>query len=137
MGTAIVNLDLLIPEKKVLILDGKEINYSVITSGIALKFIEMKDRLIDLADDVKKDDNKAKDSFNTSAEICALVTSAQYEEMTKEWLLEHTVLLQLKKLIELITEGIMASLESFNSDGATSKEEESINDAEIKKKEEK
>ncbi len=110
------DLDKLKPEPIMVKLGGKEIDISFVPSGVALEMMRIREKLEALtgsSDKLKKIEEgggEAQQSFLLAAEICALLTKAQYEEMDREWLLNNTNVQQLKVLIELITNSVFESL---------------------------
>ena len=110
------DLDILRPQAEYVILASKKIDISFIPSGVAIDIISMRqkmERLTDTPEKIKKLEEGGKEaieSFEIAAELCAKITECQYKEMTKEWLLEKTSIIQLQKLIEYITEAVSKSL---------------------------
>ena len=108
MGKAkIHDLDVLRPPKEFVRLGGNDIDISFIPSGVAIDVMSMQDELASIQGET---DAVAKDRFGLVAELCAKITENQYPDMDKTWLLKNTDVLQLKRLIELISEGITKSL---------------------------
>ena len=116
------DLDVLRPKPEFVKLGGKEIDISFIPSGIALEIMGMQSELTGLTNtaekvaEIKAGGDGALKSFEITAEICAKITEAQHKEMTKEWLLKNTDVLQLKALIEYITQAMLGSLEAGGID---------------------
>ena len=112
------DLDILRPEPEYVKLGGHDIDISFIPSGIALDIMNMRGDLEGLTDTpekikkIERGGEAAKKTFEITAEICAKITEAQYEEMNKDWLLKHTSVVQLKSLIEHITQAMYKSLEA-------------------------
>ena len=107
------DLDILRPPQEVVRLGGKDIDISFIPSGVAIDVMSMQDQL---ADTTGNDDELSKQRFELVAELCAKITENQHEHMDKIWLLKNTDILQLKRLIELISSGITKSLENVGVD---------------------
>jgi hypothetical protein len=113
----IYDLDVLRPAKKLIRLGGKTIDISFIPSGKAIAVLQLKEQLDELTNTDKKleavetDNAIAVKSFNLAAEICSMFTSNEHAEMDKEWLLQNTDVIQLKRLIELVVETVYKSLE--------------------------
>ncbi len=116
------DLDVLRPKPEFVKLGGYQIDISFIPSGIALEIMSLKSELTDLTDTPEKVAKiesggiEAIKSFDITAEVCAKITETQHKEMTKEWLLKNTDMLQLKSLIEYITQAMLSSLEAGGID---------------------
>ena len=116
------DLDILRPKPEYIKLGGKEIDISFIPSGIALEIMGLRGTLENLTNTAEKvaeieaGGEGALKSFEITAEICAKITATQHKEMTKEWLLKNTDVLQLKALIEYITQAMLGSLEAGGID---------------------
>ena len=116
------DLDVLRPKPEFVKLGGHDIDISFIPSGIALEIMALRSELVDLTDTPEKvaeieDGGPATvKTFDLTAEICAKITEVQHKEMTKEWLLKNTDVVQLRALIEYITEAMLGSLEAGGVD---------------------
>ena len=112
------DLDVLRPRPEYVRLGGKDIDISFVPSGVALDIMGLQTELQELTDTpeklaaVKAGGGAAKRSFEIAAELCAAITSAQHEDMTKEWLLRNTDVLQIKALMEHVTRAVFKSLEN-------------------------
>ena len=110
------DLDVLRPKAEYVKLAGKKIDISYIPSGVALDIMDLRQQLEDLSntqeklDKIEEGGEEAKKSFEIAAELCSLITKAQYPEMDKQWLLKNTSIVQLKSLIELVTESVFKSI---------------------------
>jgi len=107
------DLDVLRPPKEFVRLGGNDIDISFIPSGVAIDVMSMQDELAAIEGETEA---VSKARFELVAELCAKITENQFPEMTKKWLLQNTDVLQLKRLIELISEGITKSLASVGVD---------------------
>lgn len=115
----ILDLDVLKPPARYILLSGKKLDIAFIPSGIALEVMARQNELMDLASEenlaeIAKGGEVARSSFDIAAEICALITSAQDPEVNKEYLLNHTNIQQLNALISAVTSGVFASLSSMD-----------------------
>ena len=63
------------------------------------------------------------EAFRASAELCEVVLIHHNEKYTKEFLLEKTTLPQLTKLISIVSDAIMGSMDSGVSNSGKVKEE--------------
>lgn len=112
------DLDVLRPRPEYVRLGGKDIDISFVPSGVALDIMGLQTELQELTDTpeklaaVKAGGGAAKRSFEIAAELCAAITSAQQPDMTKEWLLKNTDVLQIKALMEHVTRAVFKSLEN-------------------------
>ena len=107
------DLDVLRPPQEFVRLGGNDIDISFIPSGVAIDVMSMQDQLTAIQGET---DDISKERFALVAELCAKITENQYPKMDKAWLLKNTDVLQLKRLIELISEGITKSLASVGVD---------------------
>jgi hypothetical protein len=110
------DLDILRPEAEFVVLGKKKIDISFVPSGVALDIMKLREELEGLADTpekIKKIEAGGKEavrSFDITAEVCSKITQNQHSEMTKEWLLKNTSVVQLKALVEHITTAVFKSL---------------------------
>ncbi|MBU8733434.1 hypothetical protein KM915_25820 [Cytobacillus oceanisediminis] len=94
MAQEILDLDKLIPDKRIVKLAGKEIDVSKIPSEVTIEMAAKQDEM-------KSGTNKSFDMvFETAIKICN--ASNQDEPITKEWLIKNTTLDQLLALMEFI-----------------------------------
>ncbi len=118
----VYDLDILRPAPEYVLLGGKKIDISFVPSGIAIDIMAIQQELEDLTgtpEKLKKIEaggQEAIESFQLAASICAKITGAQHKDMTKEWLLKNTNVVQLKQLIEHITNAVSKSLESIEGE---------------------
>lgn len=118
----VYDLDILRPTPEYVLLGGKRIDISFVPSGIAIDIMAMQQKLQDLTstpDKLKKIEAGGKaaiESFQVAASICAKITESQHKDMTKEWLLKNTNVVQLKQLIEHITNAVSKSLEGIEGE---------------------
>ena len=120
------DLDILRPAPEYVKLAGKEIDISFIPSGIAIDITNLEDRLHELVGTKEKMEEGeaggkgAEKAFDLSAELCAVITSSQHKEMTKDWLLKNTNVWQLRRLMDFISKAVYASLD-LAKDGKSKK----------------
>ncbi len=118
----VYDLDILRPAPEYVLLGGKKIDISFVPSGIAIDIMAMQQELQDLTGTPEKlrkieaGGKEAIESFQVAASICAKITGTQHKDMTKEWLLKNTNVVQLKQLIEHITNAVSKSLESIEGE---------------------
>ncbi|KKL19906.1 hypothetical protein LCGC14_2460790 [marine sediment metagenome] len=118
----VYDLDILRPTPEYVLLGGKKIDISFVPSGIAIDIMAMQQELQDLTGTPEKlrkieaGGKEAIESFQVAASICAKITGTQHKDMTKEWLLKNTNVVQLKQLIEHITNAVSKSLESIEGE---------------------
>ena len=116
------DLDILRPSPEYIVLAKKKLDISFIPSGIAIDIMDMRQKMEKLTDTpakLKKIEAGGKEaihSFHIAAGICAKITESQHEEMTKEWLLKNTNVMQLKVLIEHVTNAVFKSLEGMDGE---------------------
>lgn len=112
----IQDLDVLRPTPEYVRLGGKDIDISFVPAGVAIDILGLQDQMTELAgsDDAVERLTKDRDAslrlFDLQAEYCAKLTSAQFPEMDKDWLLKHTSVRQLKILIARVTSAVTRSL---------------------------
>lgn len=118
----IYDLDVLRPKPEYIKLGGRNIDISFIPSGVALEIMTMQEKLRKLTDTpekmskIKGGGREAFDSFEISADLCAKITSCQYQEMTKEWLLKNTSVRQLRKLMDFVADAVYKSLRGMEEE---------------------
>jgi len=120
------DLDILRPAPEYVRLGGHDIDISFIPSGIAIDITNLEEKLSELTGtdekmkEVDAGGEAAVRAFEVSAELCAVITSNQYEEMTKEWLLKNTNVWQLRRLMDYISQAVYRSLD-LAKDGKSKK----------------
>jgi len=117
------DLDVLRPQPEYVQLAGKKINIAGIPSGIAVDIIGLHGKLLDLAgspEKLKKIEagEDAEKSFEVAAELCGVITRAQHKEMTKDWLLKNTDIVQLVALMNYIIKAVQRSLGGVEDEDA-------------------
>ena len=112
----IQDLDILRPPPEYVRLGGKDIDISFVPAGVAIDILSLQDQMTELAgtdeavERLTKDREASLRLFSLQAEYCAKLTSAQFPEMDKDWLLKHTSVRQLKILIARVTAAVTRSL---------------------------
>ncbi len=116
------DLDVLRAQPEYVKLGGKKIDISFIPAGVAMDMMTLQEELSKLTDTPEKMKKVAaggKAAFRTfeiAAELCAAITSCQYPDMDKDWLLKNTDVLQIKALVEYVTTAVSDSLDSAEDD---------------------
>jgi len=64
-----------------------------------------------------KNEEVGREMFELSVDMCAELIGYQYEELTVEWLKVHTNIQQLTKLIEIVMNSVLKSMESISLEG--------------------
>jgi len=121
MGNPIVHdLDILRPPSVYVKLGGKKIDIGFIPSGIAVDIMKLQSELTGLTDSPEKlkqvaeGGEEAQRGFEIAAELCAAITRNQYPEMDKEWLMKNTDIVQIKALMDHITQAVFRNLQSVD-----------------------
>ena len=118
----VYDLDVFRPSPEYIVLASKKIDISFIPSGIAIDIMGMRQEMEKLTDSpaklkkIEAGGKEAIQSFQIAAGICARITESQHKEMTKEWLLKNTNVMQLKVLIERVTNAVFKSLEGMEGE---------------------
>ena len=106
----IIDLDILRPAKKILKLNGKEIDVSFIPTAITFDIDNM---LSDLSKiplkEIEKGGEACKKSFDISIKICSTFCENSYPEMNYDWFAKNTSAPQLNVFIQEIRSALMAS----------------------------
>lgn len=108
------------PKAELIQLGGNVIDISFIPSGIAMDMMGLQDEINKMIDTPEKlerlrkgeAETDARRTFDLSAELCAKITSCQFPEMDKAWLLKNTSVGQLKVLMDRVTRAVYRSLET-------------------------
>ncbi len=123
MGEPIVHdLDVLRPKPEYVLLGGKQIDISFIPAGVAMDMMALQQELNKLVNTPEKlrkvaaGGKEAQRTFEIATDLCAAITSSQYPEMDKAWLLKNTDALQIKALVEYVTSAVSRSLEGAEDD---------------------
>ena len=109
----VLDLDVLRPEAKVVKLAGKKIDVSYIPCGITfdLNDLIVASAGLDMAE-VKKGGAEAKKGFDIALQMCALLCSVKYPDLTLEWFRANTSPAQILALSNVIKATLTSSLES-------------------------
>lgn len=115
------DLDILRPPPEYVVLAGKKIDISFVPSGVALDISRVLRKLQEL--DVSADnlDETAEEGVEIMADLCALITAKQQSDMTRDWLLANTNSMQLRALMERITDAMNRSIEGMREGEASKK----------------
>ena len=97
MGEIIKDFDKIVPEKRVAILAGEEIDVSKIPTRVTIELAKLKDRKDELSDDVK--------GFEKTLEIIALACKSN-PKINADFLIDNTDFEQLMDFIDFILEPI-------------------------------
>ena len=119
------DLDILRPPPEYVRLGGHDIDISFIPSGIAIDVTNLEIELREMMESkekIQEDDEAASKTFDMLAELCSRITRFQHEEMTKEWILKNTDIVQLNQLMLLIIQGVRKSL-NLSEDEETKKQQ--------------
>lgn len=123
MKTPVIqDLDILRPPPEYVRLGGKDIDISFVPAGVAIDILGLQDQMTELAGTEAKVERLVNNReasirlFDLQAEYCAKLTSAQFPEMDKQWLLKHTTIRQLKILINRVTLAVTRSLAAVEDD---------------------
>ena len=122
--SVIHDLDILRPKPEYVRLAEHDIDVSFIPSGVAMDIMAMQQKLIELvgtSDKAKKIEaggDEARQTFEIAADLCASITESQFPEMNKEWLLRNTDVVQLKSLMDYVTQAVSRSLEGVEDTAA-------------------
>jgi hypothetical protein len=103
--TVILDLDTLIPEKRIIKLAGKEIDVSMIPSRVMLKVIKKLDVFAEMGE------NLSDDSFFEIADIAVDICKRSFPEITVEWLIDNTDIIQLIELLQFIVSPLRSKIE--------------------------
>jgi hypothetical protein len=103
--TVILDLDTLIPEKRIIKLVGKEIDVSMIPSRVMLKVIKKLDVFAEMGE------NLSDDSFFEIADIAVEICKRSFPEITVEWLIDNTDIIQLIELLQFIVSPLRSKIE--------------------------
>ena len=120
------DLDILRPVPEYVRLGGHDIDISFIPSGIAIDITNLEEELNELVgtkekmEEVEAGGEAAAKAFELSAQLCAVITSSQHKEMTKDWLLKNTNVWQLRRLMDFISKAVYRSLD-LAKDGKSKK----------------
>ena len=115
------DLDTLRPPPEYVILAGKKIDISFVPSGVALDISRVLRKLQALDVSEENVDETAEEGVEIMADLCALITVKQQSEMTKDWLLANTSSIQLRALMERITDAMNRSIEGMREGEASKK----------------
>ena len=121
MPENVIDLDVLRPEKKIVKLNGKEIDVSFIPCAITFDLDELVKKLQKL--DQKKlehDVVEQKKAFDITIKMCSIYCKWKYPEMTEEWFRENTSPGQLYSFSTVIRTSLIAAyagIEEYGKNG--------------------
>ena len=116
-NSIIADLDTLRPKSEYVKLGGNDIDISFVPSGVAIDLLGLKKELDDLAVEKDKNPVSEKKAFELVADMCAMITEAQYPDMTKKWLMKNTTINQLYALMMHVYRGVNESLGVDDEEG--------------------
>jgi len=88
----ILDLDKLVPEQRILRLNGKDIDVSKIPSRVMLDIIKNKDKM----------EEGGGTDFETTVDLAVKICKPSFPEITKDWLYDNTDFTQLMGLLEFV-----------------------------------
>ena len=115
------DLDILRPPPEYVVLAGKKIDISFVPSGVALDISRVLRKLQSLNVSEENLEETAEEGVEIMADLCALITVKQQPEMTRDWLLANTSSMQLRALMERITDAMNRSIEGMQENAASKK----------------
>lgn len=111
MNDSVLDLDILAPPKKIVVLNGNEIDLSFIPVGILFDIDEIVGR-INALDFVKMQNNdisELRKAIDASISLCAVFCSVEYPEMDESWFRRKATNQQIEALAKeirtLLTKG--------------------------------
>ena len=116
MPNNILDLDKIIPDKRIIKLAGKEIDVSVIPTRVSLEIIKNAEKFKDLT-------NNADDTlFDMVLDLTVKVIKPSFPEVSRDWLLDNTKdLFQLQKLLEFVLEPLQQQFGDQGNQSDTTK----------------
>lgn len=106
----IIDLDILRPAKKILKLDGKEIDVSFVPTAITFDIDKMMNELAKIPlKEIEKGGEQSKKAFDISAKICSIFCENTNPEMDYDWFCKNTSAPQVNVFINEIKQALIAS----------------------------
>lgn len=104
----VIDLDILKPEKRIIILNKKEIDVSFIPCAITFELDDLVQQLQNLDGEKVRNNDKSeiKKAFEISIAICSTYTKHQYPEMTSDWFMHNTNPHQVETFVSRIKEAL-------------------------------
>ena len=115
------DLDILRPPPEYVVLAGKKIDISFVPSGVAVDISNVLRRLQEVNINPDDLDESAEEGVEIMAELCALITKKQHPDMDANWLLVNTNSVQLRLLMEHITDAMNRSIASIKENESSKK----------------
>ena len=110
MTNEIIDLDILRPTKKILKLDGKEIDVSFIPTAITFDIDDMLRELRSISKkEIEKGKEECRKAFDLSIKICVAFTENSYPEMDYDWFCKNTTAPQVSAFIKEIESALVSS----------------------------
>jgi hypothetical protein len=114
----IIDLDILKPAKKILKLNGKEIDVSFIPTAITFDIDTMLSELRNISKkEIEKGEEECKKAFDLSIRICVSFAENSYTEMDYDWFSKNTTAPQINAFIKAIEEALVASYKGVSDYG--------------------
>jgi len=125
MEQNIIDLDILRPEPRYVILAKKKIDVSFLPCGILFDINEKMNQLATVSggeiEEIRKGGDVARKSYEMAIEICAIFCGVQHELMTKEWFRKNVSAEQVNMLLEEIRKLLEKELAAAVEPGDDSK----------------
>ena len=117
---SVKNLDLLKPEAHSVELMGKVIDLSFMPCGIVFDISDVVNELAQLTadktDELSEGGNVAREAFELTVKLCAIVTESQHPELTMKYLQAHMSIRQIADLAAEIRGLLDRELEAVGGD---------------------
>jgi hypothetical protein len=119
----ILDLDILRPPKRIVKLDGKEIDVSFVPCGITFEIDEIRNELVKIVLALEKatdltgnaaieaagNSPEAKRAFELGIRICAAFCSVDHPELDSEWFMKNSSPIQVGAFSEMIQQALIES----------------------------
>lgn len=103
----IEDLDILRPEKRIIKLDGKDIDVSFIPCGINFEVDEIVRELGGMSTEIIGDNNTgSKRAYELSIKLCSLFVENKYPELDEDWFKANVDAIQIKHFVEAIKDAL-------------------------------
>jgi hypothetical protein len=102
--TEIIDIDILRPEKKIVILGKKEIDVSFIPLAITFEVNDLLNKLVKIAGNnpnkIKDDLITTKEALEVAVDLCVTFCSYKFPELDRKWFRENVDAYQMSKFVE-------------------------------------
>lgn len=114
-ATDVIDLDVLRPEPRMLLLAGRQIDVSFVPAGVTFELEALVREMSGLnAEQVQEGGEAARRGFELAIDLCVLFCRRKFPDMDREWFLSNTDAGQLGAFAAAVKDALVRSYEGVN-----------------------